>query len=704
MRPGALEGNINETFPAVRYSFEARVGESVTILMETTSGNLDPLLLLFGPDDALVERNDDRESGNRDAEIALTLERGGVYIIEATRFESGASSGTFRLTLSVSGAGASGGSVDPLESPPAFGVAFTPVAYQEVASGSLSDASASRYYAVGARQGDLVRIIMTRTSGDIDPRLTVRNSRAEEISRESQTRSGESIAYVTFPETGWYLIEAGARSGSGAYDLYLNRLADAVLQVGQAVTNTFVPQTASLSYIVNARIGDLLTLTMFATDAASGVKPGLELLDLDLNSIARAEGERFATLRARIPRSAPYIVRVTNLNPEETGGFSLRLTSVPADVAAFAPRQIAYNSQLEGEITTGQPLEYFRFSGKTDELVTISQTRLESALDAFLILMDSDLNELASNNDAGVEQDARITQYRLPKDGAYLIVASRAGMEQGATTGVYRLSLTAGEIDLTPGALSATLTWQGEADLNLLVRDPRGRIITWSSPSSPTGGRLQIDSNADCQTPSDEPVEHIYWDRVTPGDYAVWAWHLNDCGRAVPVPYTLTIRSGEQVIASETGVLSAGERFDVPVRLVEDGRAFVLEVGVVTQPTAQQRASEGGDLPLRFDDPVTGSLDDAVYARFYRFSGSAGDQIRLRVEPVGGDLDPIVVLRDADNNNLPGAVNDDDGSTQEATLEYTLPYTGEYVVAVTRFGVREGRTAGPYRLILARVG
>ncbi len=41
--------------------------------------------------------------------------------------------------------------------------------------------------------------------------------------------------------------------------------------------------------------------------------------------------------------------------------------------------------------------------------------------------MDSDLNELASNDDVSTRRDARITQYRLPKDGEYLILATRAG-------------------------------------------------------------------------------------------------------------------------------------------------------------------------------------------------------------------------------------------------------------------------------------
>lgn len=701
LRPGTVEGNINDTVSSVRYSFEARAGDSVTITMETTSGDLDPLLLLYNPEEALIERNDDRESGDRDAQIALTLSRGGTHVIEATRFESGNSSGTFRLTLAVAGTGTTDTPDNPLDSPPVFGVPFTTIAYQDVVSDNIADTSDLRYYAVGAQQGDLVRIIMTRTNGDLDPRLRVLNNRAEDISRESQSRSGESIAYVTFPETGWYLIEASTRDGSGSYDLYLNRLAAAVLQVGQAVTNTFVPQTPSLSYIVNARIGDLITLSMFASDANSGVQPGIELLDLGLNVLEREEGDRFATLRMTIPRSAPYIIRAINLNPAASGDFNLRLTSVPVDIETFAPMPISYNSQETGELIETRPLRYYRFSGKTGELVTISMNSVSSPLDSFVVLMDSDLNELASNNDAGVGRDARITQYRLPKDGEYFILATRAGLEQGQSTGAYRIALTAGEIDLTDGVLSATLTWTGVADLNLLVRDPRGRIVSWSSPESPTGGRLQIDSNTGCQTPSDEPVEHIYWDQLTPGDYDVWAWYQDGCGRVLPVEYQLVIRGGDQVVTTQSGTINIGQRFDIPLRVVSDGQAFALDSGTVTSPSPQQRASEGGDVPILVGDTVTGRLDSETYARFYRFTGEAGETIVITADRVSGDLDPIVVLRDADNNNLPGATNDDaNPSTSDARLEYTLPETGEYVIAVTRFGVRDGTTSGDFRLTL----
>ncbi|MFN8563948.1 MAG: PPC domain-containing protein [Anaerolineae bacterium] len=710
LKPGTIEGNLNDAAPVVRYSFDANADDSVSISMETTSGDLDPFLFLYAPDGTLVERNDDRESGNRNALIALTLVRRGTYIIEATRFEqaSAPTSGTFRLTLTISGAQATGTPGDPLSAPPTFAVPFTIIDYQSVVAGSISDDAPQRFYAIGGQQGDLIRVIMTRTSGDLAPSLHVRGDRADDLSRSTQTRAGESIAYVTLPQTGWYLIEAGREAdsaGTGGFDLYATRLAAAVLQVGQPQTAAFTPESPSLSYIVNARIGDALTVTMFTTDGASGVQPQLELLDLSLNTVERATGERFVTLRAPVPRSGIYIVRASNLNPNASGGFSLRLTSAPG--VPFTAQSISYNNQYKGAITTGQPLSFYRFNGKTGELVTIAMNASSDPsggdLNAYLILMDSDLNELAANDDVSTRRDARITQYRLPKDGEYVVLATRAGLSNGTTTGAYDLALTAGEISLNAGALTATLRWAGGADLNLFVRDPSGRTVSWSSPQVPSGGVLQIDSNTRCETPSDQPVEHVYWSSLVGGDYEVWAWYEDGCGINVSTEFTLDVRVNGTETLHTVDRLRTGQRYQVGLRVTDDGQGFVIDPGAIINPSPQQRASEGGDSVIRYGEALTGTISSEVYALFYQFAGAAGDQVTISAERLSGNLDPVIVLRDAADRPLPDGMNDDaDATTQDARLTYTLPTDGTYSIAVTRYGVRNGTTTGDFRVSVGK--
>jgi hypothetical protein len=710
LQPGTIEGNINDSSPSVRYSFDANAGDSVSISMDSTSGDLDPFLSLYAPDGTLVERNDDRESGVRGALIALTLAQRGTYVIEATRFEQATvrTSGTFRLVLSLSGAQGTDAPNDPLSTPPNFPVSFTQLDFGSVVAGSLQSNTVQRFYAIGGQQGDLIRVIMTRTSGDLAPRLRILNERSVELSRETQTRAGESIAYVTLPQTGWYLVEAGRAddASAGTFDLYATRLAAAVLQVGQQVTGTFTPEAPSISYIVNARIGDVITVTMFTTESNSTVQPQLELLDLSLNPVDVSTGERFVTLRTPIPRSGPYIIRVTDLSQQASpdgGGFNLRVNSTPS--RDFNAQSISYNNTYPGSISAEQPLNFYRFSGKTGELVTISMNNRGGDLNAYLILMDNDLNEIASNDDVSAGRDSRITQFRLPKDGEYVIVASRSGLAAGTSTGSYVLELTAGEISLNAGAFTATLRWIGIADLNLFVRDPSGRTVSWSSPQIPDGGALQIDSNTRCETPSDQPIEHAYWSSLIDGDYEVWAWFEDACGATGSIPFTLDLAVNGEALQPIQERLQSGQRYSIGLRVTGDGQGFVVDPGAITTPSAQQRASEGGDILIRYGETLNGTISPEVYALFYQFSGAAGDEIEIRAETASGNLDPILLLRDAADAPLPDGTNDDaDDSTRNARLVYTLPADGQYIIAVTRFGVRDGTTTGDFTLSLNRVG
>lgn len=709
IRPGSIEGNINDAFSSVRYSFEASRDDSVSIRMETTSGDLDPFLSLFGPDGTLIGRNDDEASGNRNSAIALTLAQGGTYVIEATRFPEGRSTGTFRLTLAIAGTQSTQTPTDPLGEGPNFPVQFTTLEYGDVVfANTLDEDNVSRYFAIGGQLGDLVRVVVA-TTGDLFPQIRILNRNSEPISREAEMRPGENIGYATLPETGWYLIEITARSGSGTFDLFVNRLASAVLQVGEPITGAFTPEVPTVSYIVNARIGDQITVSMFATEAGSGVQPQLVLRDLNQTAIAPpATGERFSILRIpSIPRSGPYVLEVTNLSPQASGGFSLRLASAPLDVERLDVTPVSYNKDYPATIGYASTLQYYRFSGKTGDLVTITMQRQSGNLDPYLILMDSDFNELTINNDASINtRDARIPQFRLPKDGDYYIVATNDDLTRGTTTGDYNLAITAGAISLESGTVTATLRWSGAVDLNLFVRDPLGRTISWSDPASPSGGLLQIDSNTGCQTPSAEPVEHIYWPGTTlvAGDYEIWVWYQNGCGREEPVTFSLTVNVNGETELNASSELRPRQRFEAGLRVTESGETGIINTGRVTTPTPQQEASEGGDIFINYGEHVTGAITSDRYALFYQFNGAAGDQVRIRVERMTSDLDPIVVLRDADNRNLPGGTNDDaDSSTRDSLLEYTLPEDGEYIVAVTRFGGRDGTTTGEFRLTLEQL-
>jgi len=180
-------------------------------------------------------------------------------------------------------------------------------------------------------------------------------------------------------------------------------------------------------------------------------------------------------------------------------------------------------------------------------------------------------------------------------------------------------------------------------------------------------------------------------------------WYQDGCGGVAPVPFTLTVNveGNDAPIIDVSETLAPGERYETAVRVTASGDSGVIEPGTITNPTVQQEASEGGDIFISYGESLTDTITNERYAVFYQFSGAAGDQIEIQVETLTGDLDPLVLLQDVVNNTLPGGVNDDaSADTNDALLTYTLPYDGEYVIAVTRFGVRDGTTTGDFRITL----
>jgi len=107
--------------------------------------------------------------------------------------------------------------------------------------------------------------------------------------------------------------------------------------------------------------------------------------------------------------------------------------------------------------------------------------------------------------------------------------------------------------------------------------------------------------------------------------------------------------------------------------------------------------------PLEYGAIIEGDITNAQNATYYRFTGRAGDTIRARAERIGGALDPLIALTNADAREL---INDDDsGGGQNSLIDgFTLPADGAYTLIVTRYERAAGTTTGRYRLTLERIG
>ena len=111
--------------------------------------------------------------------------------------------------------------------------------------------------------------------------------------------------------------------------------------------------------------------------------------------------------------------------------------------------------------------------------------------------------------------------------------------------------------ELGSGDVTLTLEWASEADLDLHVFEPDGTEISWETTSSPSGGALDLDSNAQCAP--GPAVEHIVWPTgsAPSGEYIVqvhgFDFTNDEGGSCGSGDYTLTIEvGGEETVYEGT--------------------------------------------------------------------------------------------------------------------------------------------------------
>ena len=102
-------------------------------------------------------------------------------------------------------------------------------------------------------------------------------------------------------------------------------------------------------------------------------------------------------------------------------------------------------------------------------------------------------------------------------------------------------ALSVSAIKAAGGDIQVSVTWDTEADVDLHVVEPGGAEIYFGSPTSGSGGQLDIDANAACST-SNLTQENVGWAPGTAptGTYIVRVDYWDACG-ATQTDYIVTV-------------------------------------------------------------------------------------------------------------------------------------------------------------------
>ncbi|MBX3081040.1 MAG: PPC domain-containing protein [Anaerolineae bacterium] len=109
---------------------------------------------------------------------------------------------------------------------------------------------------------------------------------------------------------------------------------------------------------------------------------------------------------------------------------------------------------------------------------------------------------------------------------------------------------------------------------------------------------------------------------------------------------------------------------------------------------------------LQYGDSVVKEINATVSQHLFAFSALRGDIISVTMQRISGDLDPMLVLADAQGTVILSSDDDPEspGTLDAAIRNLRIQQTGNYVIIATRFGQEAGTSGGGFSLKLEKLG
>ena len=453
---GIIRGTLDDATPREVYFIDGLRGEVIQFELRATNGNLDPVLAVFDNTGVLEFARDD-SAGELGVKRDLTLKATGRYFVVVGRFGYGLGStvGDFELKMVRAGVLSEQGSA---------------LRFGDSVIGTISHSEPQVYYTFEAEQGDILTIAMVRSSGDLDPYLKVVNEERYVIAENDDQAGAETrnarIDALIIDRTGTYIVMAtryreAAGDSAGSFVMTVEeaqnsgtgstQLAPLPIAYGESRSASISHQQYQRFYTFNASKNDLVTISM-SRGSSGELDSFLVLADANFVTIVDDDdsgvGQNARIADYPIPADGKYHIiaaRFEGSKGSSIGDFLLSLDAlgdayetIPADAVS-----ISYGTSITGKISNDDDQDLYAFYARQGEIITVSLTRVDGDLDAFLELLNGSQSVVLSNDDGGNGQNALIDNYTIPRSGLYFIRARRFfGSEgNGNTTGSYVLVL-----------------------------------------------------------------------------------------------------------------------------------------------------------------------------------------------------------------------------------------------------------------------
>jgi len=331
-----------------------------------------------------------------------------------------------------------------------------------VLTGRIDNRNPRQVYYIDGLRGEVIQFELEATGGTLDPVLSVFDDTGRLVFYRDDTNGNLNVEQnLTLTKSGRFFVVVG-RFGyglgatTGDFELRMERTGvlseqGSTLRYGDSIIDTISDTNPQVYYTFQANEGDLLTISMVR--ASGSLDPYIQVVSSDRFVIADNDDQIGADTQNAlidtllIERSGTYIVvasRYGGVAGDSAGTFALTIDEAENSGignSSRAPLPIAYGETIESNLDNQQYERFYTFNARRDDLITIGMRRGASGrLDSYIILANAGFIPLIEDDDGGTGQNARISEYRIPADGTYYIVATRYSGKEGTSEGEFILT------------------------------------------------------------------------------------------------------------------------------------------------------------------------------------------------------------------------------------------------------------------------
>lgn len=482
---------------------------------------------------------------------------------------------------------------------------------------------------------------------------------------------------------------------------------DTSLTYNQTVEGTFDQNNIREEYTFDGTQGDIVTITMRSAEFDTFLTlygPDGAQLRFNDNGIPPTDSALYSY---ELPETGRYTIVATSRETAESGGsnsgsgaYSLTL----AVARAAQEGEIAAGETIVGELSLVAQRAQYNFEGRGGDVVTIDLR--SEAFDSVVLLFTAEGTQIAQDDDGGGGLNARITRFRLPADGEYVIIVDgfRGFTGERRLQGKFTVSLEiegqgpvvaqstpdastpvaqATAVPPTPTPLPALTGASGTIDYGETIAGALTEAEQTGSFTF-TGAAGDVVTIALDSEQFDPKVELIgpNGDTIASDDDS--GPNLNALIREFTLP-----ADGEYVIYVDGFRGAAGDRtllgqfalsLNAAGTTAQPPQATADPSGQATAVPTQAPVTSSGDIVS--GQPISGEFTESAQNAAYSFDGRAGDTVTIDLR--SDEIDPLVRLIGPDGQVL--AEDDDSGGGVQARIaDFALPMDGTYTIEVDAF-------------------